>query len=803
MSINVNLEMATLRNIIYLARRFKLATFLNLIGLVVSFAAFYLLMTQVIYHLTYNKGFTHHERIYRLEIKGFLHNDVWDPWVCHAMIEEMDSIPEVECISVGLIGGDILIFKNDEAEMEFPFVEGNNTVVSALTDHVVDGSIEWTDADTAGIIVPASFAKRYFGDSHAANMKMTLVNGESFTVRGVYEDFPENSDIKNYIVKRQRSGRHKGDLGGYGYQCLVKVKEDVTDISQVTEAIKQRYANRLMEAIKNAEAPEDANHYQSFYNNQQFNLRPVAAIHFIDDIPADIMVTGDNNNQEKLHILELACLLILIVAAINFTNHMLAESPMRLRGLNTRQVLGATKRSIRTGIIAEGIVISLAACALALVLCLIVSSIPAFTHIFYGNILPGSHPWLVVLLVVTAILLGTVSGCVPAYYATSFPIATALKSSFGLTPGGIRLRTDLVFVQLFASFLMAIYVGMLYQQDHYIHHSRYGYDKDQLLHFTLYGNDTTINNADILNAINRLPETESSALSLGEVLGERNGAAIQFLDNGKSINFLYVGLNYVPTMGIKLTAGRDFSSSDLPDSCCIFNETASKQFNAKVGDYFTANNDTLEIIGICENFRFGTTLNDNNKPLMLVLTDMRNFVSFHVRVHPGVDHDMMKRKIIDAISPVTGFNTVDIKDFGTTLEKAYKNEFTYMRQISLFAIICLIITIIGAFCLTLFECEYRRKEIGIRKITGATTREIIMMLSRQYLELILISFVTAAPIACFMGLKWLKHFAERAPIHWWILPLALLLVGGIVLGTVVFQSWKTARENPVNSIKTE
>lgn len=794
--------MAVLKSIIYIARRFKLASSLNLIGLVLAFAACYLLMTQIIYHLTFNKGFTHYERIYRLENKGFLFSDDWDPWLCYAMIEEMDSVPQVESTSVGLIGGNVLIFNNGETEMSFPFVEGNNTVISTLTDKAIDGSIEWTDADTAGIIIPASIAKRYFGDTHAANKRMTLVGGQSFTVRGVYQDFPENSNIKNYIVKHQ-GDEHKGDLGGFGFQCLVKVKEDVTDIHQIAESFRQRYAHRLREAIKNETDPENIQELESHIRKHQAHLRPITALHFTEDIPAYIMMDSNGINKEMLFILELACLLVLIVATINFTNFTLAESPVRIRGLNVRKVFGASQWSIRTSIIAENVVISLLACALSMALCLIVSYIPSFTHILYGDISPGAHPWIVMLLFVAAVVVGIVSGSFPAYYATSFPLSTALKSSVGLTPEGIKLRTILIFVQLFISFLMAIYVGVLYQQNHYIHHSRYGYDKDQLLYFSLFSDASIKNKQDILNAINALPETESTALSVGSILGEKSGTAIQNLEDGESISFFYVGLNYMPTMGIKITAGRDFCASDLPDSCCIFNEAASKHFNIKPQGRFIANGDTLRVVGICKNIRFGTTLNDNNKPLMFVFSDTYRFVTFHVRVLPGVDHNEMKSKIIDAISPITGFNTIDINDYGQMLESVYQNEFMYMRQVLLFAIICLAITIICAFCLTLFECEYRRKEIGIRKITGATTGTIIKMLSRHYLGLILVSFVTAAPIAYYLGWRWLDRFAERTAVHWWIIPLALLLVGGVILGTVVIQSWKTARENPVNSIKTE
>ncbi len=151
----------------------------------------------------------------------------------------------------------------------------------------------------------------------------------------------------------------------------------------------------------------------------------------------------------------------------------------------------------------------------------------------------------------------------------------------------------------------------------------------------------------------------------------------------------------------------------------------------------------------------------------------------------------------------SGHVSAPVMDMDSTLQQTYNNEFRFIDLSLLFSVICIIITLVGVFCLTMFEAEYRRKEIGIRKVTGATTGEIIGMFCAQYVTLILVSFVIAAPLAFIIGNKWLNSFAEHRSMDWWVFPLSLLVVGGLTIGTIVLQCWRTARENPTDSIKTE
>ena len=173
------------------------------------------------------------------------------------------------------------------------------------------------------------------------------------------------------------------------------------------------------------------------------------------------------------------------------------------------------------------------------------------------------------------------------------------------------------------------------------------------------------------------------------------------------------------------------------------------------------------------------------------------------RIAADADHRKVYQQVDETIKKHIKSMPTKTYSFDDNLNKTYHNEFRFFRQTYLISIICLLLTLIGTFCLTMFETEYRRKEIGIRKVAGATTSEIVWMLARRYGNYIIICFIAAAPIAYLCGRQTIRYFADRTPIYWWIYPLALLIVGGITICTVVLQSWRAARENPVNSIKTE
>ena len=284
-------------------------------------------------------------------------------------------------------------------------------------------------------------------------------------------------------------------------------------------------------------------------------------------------------------------------------------------------------------------------------------------------------------------------------------------------------------------------------------------------------------------------------------------------DKNHQVQFtaLPVDWHYLRTMGIEVIEGCDFNEHD--GDVMIINECARKKWDwVKMDQKLLDEEMSMTVVGVCRNVRFASTRIDNNDSPMVFLVYGEKYLKegwtnnlgvINIRVAAGIDKVAMRQKIKDIFMKLGAKHEPDVKFLDQQLENTYQEEFRFIRQVLVFSVICLIITLIGVFCMTMFETEYRRKEIGIRKVMGSSTGEILTMLSRRYIWLLLGSFIVAAPLAWYIGNQWLQGFAERTPIYWWLFPSALLAVAIITLATIIIQSWRTANENPVNSIKNE
>ncbi len=806
-----------IKNMIYLARRFKLATVLNLAGLVVAFAAFYLLMTQIIYQLNYNHGIENCDRLYRMESDNVFNEWEYSNLVCRPFADALQRMDQVESYSFAYIP------PASEEYYKFKFVEdgktapdtlsylmypGNDKVVSTLTSKKLDGDIEWRGNDQEGIIIPASIAREYFGTVKAAGKEMKFPSDDvGFIVRGVYEDFPGNSELSNSIYYNMQGNDSLSFEAGY--QCILKFKEVPHDMQAFTRDFKQAIIDHLTEGLKANGLEDQLADGLEQVRMTNFQFTPLKSSYF----EHSSFTPGKRGYKALLHILELACLLVILLATINFLNFTLAESPMRIRSMNTRLVLGASRQSLQRGMVTEGIVTALAACVIALVLCRLFERLPLFRQLIDGTLSLESHLPLVLLMLAMAVLVGIVASYYPARFATSFPPAIALKGAFGLTPQGHKLRKVLIGVQLCVSMLMIIYLGVLYKQSWFIFNSDYGFDKDRILMSELPLPETYDYRADndtLYQAIMQVPGVEDVAFSQSS-LGQADGyGAVWTSQNDETFKFslIYASPNYLSTMGIDIIEGRSFSPDD--SLAVVINKAARNRWNwMQLGTKVSTGTgseepDSTVIVGLCDNIRYGTTRINNEQPFTIVYKKGFEYLSsLNVRVAEGADKEAAKQQIDELLKAKYGSGAKPIRDFDNLLSDAYMNEFRYINLMVIIASICLIITLGGVFCLTLFEIEYRRKEIGIRKISGAASHEIVWMLCRHYVNYILISFAIAAPLALYFGHRTLEYFKLKTSIDWWLFPLALVLIGAIVLGTVALQSLRAARENPVNSIKSE
>ena len=819
-----------LRNIIYIAKRFKLATSLNIIGLIMAFALFYLLMTQIIHQKNYNHGLEDHERLYRLEC-NYLYNKVWayNDNVCQCFAEALRSIPQVESFA---------LFENldDDNIDKYDYKKGNDTIkyefarcspktISTLCTHSLNGEIEWNENDAKdyrGLIIPASVALDYFGTIHATGDTMLLMGQDESgkdtiytqSIRGVYKDFPENSEIRNSIYWRMG----ENDVYKYSllaqYKCYVKFKKalDNSEREKLGIVLKQNILEYINENKEEFEKNEkNLQEELKTLRTTNFRFTPIEETYFL----YDTHTAGESGYKIMLYILALACLLVILISTLNFLNFTLAESPTRVRGLNTRIVLGAECRFLRLCIVAECVIVSVVTCIVGIALCQLLPILHISNMPLTGDLTLPNHWELALLMLGIAVVVGVVAGIYPAIFATSFQPAKALKGSFGLSPQGRKLRTALVCMQLFVSMLMVAYIGILFLQNRYIFNQPYGFDKDQLLNSHLPYIDIS-QAEDLEKELRQLPGIEHVSSAEMLLAGTDAQYEINTSHQGKQTNYYYthVGQDYMRTMGIKIIEGRDFTDNDT--ACIIINEAARRQWPwLKLGDKIStdaANEqaDSVTIIGVCDNIHYGTMLVNNNQPFGFILNRNDNDVSFThllVRVADGANLEASRQRANILLHAFFDDNKPPYRyvlmSYDNCIAKSYKTELRFFNQMYLIAIFCLAITLIGLFCMTMFETEYRRKEIGIRKVAGATTGEIVWMLCKHYGLIILLCCAAAMPVAWYFGKLTLNYFDYRATIYWWIFPLSLLFVGGIMLGTVALQSWLAARKNPASTINTE
>ena len=801
--------MDVFRNIMYMARRFKTATLLNLAGLAVAFAALFLFMTQVEYSASYNRGIPHAERIMRVE--AMMNGAPWNTNCCVPLLEVMMEMPEVE-------SGTMFHYWDSTSEFYMGSTSVNcdwsrthkETSLEPFGAVCLDGKLNWKDDTDQGVIIPASIAQRFLGTTMAAGHYL-WTGKDSLQIIGVYQDFPDNCCVGNMIYSSLgEASQH--DFSEWSYKGYLRLHE-TADVDafrkefcdKVKSIFRQKILAENAEEFDNATPEERAamdQQLESMLGQHNFRVTPLTETYFSGTDG------GDRGNRTVHLILIWACILVVLVAAINFLNFTLAESPMRVKGVNTRRVLGSSLTSLRLGLIGETVVIALLAFLLGMFIVYMLTQWTAITTLVQGSIKLQDHLPLLGLTALVALAIGVVAGAYPAWFVTSFQPAMALKGAFGLTPRGRRLRTLLVGLQITISLVLVTYIGILMLQSRFIYHSDYGFDKDELCYATL--TQELLKKKDAIRTeligMGGVEDVSYSAFALGSSTGYMGWGRAK---GDKSVSFtsMPVDWHYLRTMGIKVVEGRDFNEHD--SDCYIINEAARKRWTWVEMDKELIDGD-LPVVGVCENVRYASIHQDRETdPVAFVIMGERyadwgdRLGMLNVRLAPQTDKLALRRQIQDKLSEMGDGSAVEVHFLDEEMERLYQDEFRFIRQVIVFSIICLIITLIGVSCLTMFETEYRRKEIGIRKVFGSSEKQIVRLLTSRYAQILLIAFVIAVPLAWYMGSQWLENFTERTIIHWWLFPLALVLVGLVTLLTAALQGWRAATANPVESIKTE
>jgi len=784
-----------IRNLLHVIRRFKLATSLNILGLSVAFAAFMVIMMQLDYNFGFDRFHKNSDKIFRYEIRGIFGMDnAYKPIIARPFSELIfKSSPHIVASTIILPMGGEIFFRVENSGNYFK--EGAINVTPEFTEVFSFDFVEGYENALSipdNVIIPLSLSQKLFGNESAVGQQLTFIVGEirQAQIGAVYRDFPRNSIINNYIYSAIPEDENRQNWGAWDYVAYVRL-DNAANVPTVIESFKQTFESIFGQSFD--------------LDDPAFNIRLTALpdIHFATDVFFD---NAPKASKQTLMILLAIAIAIVVIAGINFTNFSTALMPMRARKINTQRVLGAQQRTVRLVLVFEAIAFCLLSYLLALGFVWLFGNSP-LASLTDADLLLSAQRQIVVGTALVALLVGLLAGLYPARKMTSFVPALALKGNFGLSPKGKKLRNVLIGIQYIASFTLIIGTSFMFLQNHFMQNAPLGYDQDKIITVGIRQQQIQ-EQRDVL--ANKLKTHSTIAdVTFGEILlggfdFVTTWGGQPYKDGEISFQVAPVDYNFLSVLGIEVVEGRDFRREDTSvlRGALIFNETARREFdlelNTRVAD--------REIIGFIPDIKL-TSLRLAIAPMAFYVRGTENWGRqpnvVYVRVVQGANLREARKHIQSTLAEFDPNFPFEIRFYDQILQELYEKERALSSLILLFSLIAIFISIVGVFGLVVFDSECRRKEIGIRKVLGASTFGIIVMFNKAYSKILLICFVAAVPLAWYAVSRWLENFAYRTPMYWWVYLLAFLAVSAITVLTVTIQNWRVANDNPVKSIKTE
>lgn len=771
------------RNFVSTLKRSSWASGLNIVGLSVAFAVFTVIYTQVRYEFSYDKSFPKSGRIYRLELNtpefGYF---AYVPVPCVNLIRT--QIPEL---------GRACYMALDDGERSFTVVGADGSksfykekvgIADTGVVYLFDLEILAGDYRTAlgvkdHVLLPLSVARKFFGEDTPLGRTFLVDGAREMTVAAVYRDVPDNSTLKNGVYSYSFSTGE--GWGNHNYFSYYEIKPG-TDLHLL-----QQKVYGLKELI--AQAGEE-----DFFEKDGILFRPLCDVHFTPD---RYMKSGDKTMT--LLLLSIG-ILVLVIASVNFVNFSTALAPSRIKSLNTQKTFGATNYFLRSCVVSEAVLFSFVSYLLGIGWCYLLSG-TVLQELVSVSLNPFNHLGVLFLVAGLSLLVGILAGLYPAFYMTSFQPALVLKGSQAMTPRGIFLRNSLVVFQFMISMILVIGTLFIWKQMDMVKGRPWGIDKDHVVYVAL--NQELVKQKDAFAEDLKSNAAITDVTYASDVLGNQNMDNWQFTgivdgeEKAVSARISSVDPNYLDFFGIKVKEGKD--SFAPTDTLVLVNEAFLREYSVKSPL-------AMKLLGA----NVTTVMNDFNffslqrkiEPLIISINNFSWTKYCYVRINDAARNEAISH-IRKSVSRFAANYDPEVKFLDDHLQSYYQKEEREGKLISFCGIVAIIISLMGVYGLVLFNARFRAKEIGVRKVNGATSVQIIGMLNRGFIYLVLLAFLLACPLAWFGVSEWLNGFMYKTELSWWVFIVSGSIVLLITLCTISWQSWKAASLNPVDVLKSE
>jgi putative ABC transport system permease protein len=811
--------------------RNKVSSIINISGLAIGLACVLLIGMYVKDELGYDRFFKDANRIYRVNLDGKMGNDQFllghTPPPAGAAL--MNNFPEIESYTRILSPGDEIIHYENKGQHN-SLTEKSILVVDSNFLKFFNYPLIAGDAATClnginSVVLTQKAAKKYFGDESPIGKNLVFDEYSiPFTVTAVLKDIPKQSSLQFEILQPAASMpaiKHFSwswvwlQMGTY-VKLSANVAADPASISKLESKFPQVIAVQAASAFKRIGQPWDE--FKRKGGKWDLHLQPLIDLHLYSaNIGTRFFEQGD---IKYVYIFSAVALFIMLLACVNFMNLSTAQSAKRAKEIGIRKVLGSLRKQLIHQFITEAMLYTLFAAIAALLIIVLV--LPAFNQLsgkeLSLSVFLDFKTWLGILSLV--LITGLLAGSYPAFFLTSFKPVSILKGGglFNSSGSGFFTRNALVVFQFTVSTVLIICTIIVYKQLVYNQTKDLGFDKENVVIISNTGRLGTREES-LRQELLKLPKVENASISTGmpakssfgdTYVPEVNPGNVNGGEPNIMLSSFMVDDAFVPTLNLKLIKGRAFSKEFIDSASVLLNETAVKQIGWKdpIGKSITypGNNDQkFKVIGVIKDFNY-ESLKSDFSPFALFYTTSKTYrirsSYIAVRLKPG-NYNEAINSIQNKWKKMAPELPFDYSFMDAEFDALYRSDQTMGKVFSVFTFLSLTVACLGLLGLAIYTAERRNKEIGIRKVLGASIQNVVTMLSADFLKLVVISSVISFPIAWYAMNKWLQDFAFRTNISWWVFFLAAGVTMAIALITISFQSIKAALRNPVESLRSE
>lgn len=802
-----------LRSAIRNITRHKFISFINIFGLTIGLTCCMLILIYIINELSYDRFNTNADNVYRVT-RSFNTTDGAQTLILGSIAPPFGPLLKNEFSDIKKVtqlrgNGTVSMRYKDKLLNEQGSYFADENFVNVFTVKTIKGDPTTALSDPFTVMMTEDMAHKYFGDEDPINKEIRLDNQFNFKVTGIYKPFPANSHLHpemllSFITLKDSTlygdkqlHTNWGNNDFYTYM-LLPPNYNVEHMESLFPAFLDKYVH----------FPGQPGNYQES-KNSKLHIQKLLDIHLHSHLDAEIETNGD---IKRVYIFSAIALFILLIACINYMNLSTARSALRAREIGIRKVIGAQRKEIITQFLSESVLITSFSLILALVLTwLLIPFINGLSNLGL-SITSLYDPKLLVCLLILPFFVGILSGIYPALFMSSFKPVKVLKGILKVSSGGVSFRKVLVVIQFSVSIVLIVATTIVFQQLSYIQQKSLGFDKEHIItmsnpfstsQFETFKNEV-MKNAGVKEV------GRSSRIPSGRLLDDQG---ISVFEGAKSqpvkadVKYVNADYGFIPTFGMKIAAGRNFSREFGTDSNnYVINVASVKALGWKspenaIGKDLAYGGVRGKVIGVVNDFHF-ESLHQSIIPLLFRMPAHDNYGRLSIKI-TGNNINSSINTIQEAWLKLQPENPFEYTFLDERFQKLYNSEQQQGSLFTIFSFIAIFIACLGLFGLSAFTITQRVKEIGVRKVLGASIPQIVTELSKDFLKLVLIASVIALPIAWYAMSKWLLDFAFRISIQWWVFLMAGVIAVVITFVTISFQSIKAAMANPVKSLRSE